>query len=83
MVSTFMLASCCNTTPTNSDNSFVEVDNFTYTMYRFKLDNHTYIMLAVGYRMGFTHDPECSYCKEHNSCFDNDFPEHKLETTDY
>ena len=47
------------------------------SVYKTKIENHTYIVLYGYYRLALEHDPECPYCKEHG------FPEHKLETTDY
>lgn len=82
LVATFMVASCCcndNTenTPVYTKTTVLQVSGNTYSVYKVKLENHTYIMMTNMHRMGLEHDPECPYCK------DNGFPEHKLETTDY
>lgn len=73
-----LITACCNDN-TTKEKPFIDdkyVDAFC-TFRKVKIENHTYIMLTDGQRMGFTHDPECPYCKEQN------FPEHKLETTDF
>lgn len=82
LTATFMLSSCCNYNE-NTENTPVytkttlRVSGETYSVYKVKLENHTYILLNGYYRLALEHDPECPYCK------DNGFPEHKLETTDY
>ena len=79
LAATFMMASCCgeNTPVTQVNTGRIIVDGNPYSVYKIKIENHTYIMMVGYYRMGLEHDPECPYCKEH------DFPVHKLETTDY
>lgn len=77
LAATFMLASCCNeNTEIESDIQSTPIANYC-SVYKTKIENHTYILLYGYYRLALEHDPECPYCKEHG------FPEHKLETTDY
>lgn len=80
LAATFMMASCC------SENTEIEGVRQSTTLefggnhcsvYKTKIENHTYIVLYGYYRLALEHDPECPYCKEHG------FPEHKLEKTDY
>lgn len=80
MATSFMMASCCNC----NENTEVEsaatqsIKLYDYcSVYKTKIENHTYIVLYSYYRLALEHDPECPYCKEHG------FPENKLETTDY
>ena len=79
LTATFMLASCCNcneNTEVERNIQSTKIENFC-SVYKTKIENHTYILLHGYYRLALEHDPECPYCKEHG------FPEHKLETTDY
>ena len=75
LAATFMLASCCNCNE-NTEIRSTKIEDLC-SVYKTKIENHTYIVLYGYYRLALEHDPECPYCK------DNGFPEHKLETTDY
>lgn len=79
LTATFMLASCCNCNENTEAESDIRSTNIEEhcSVYKTKIENHTYIVLYGYYRLALEHDPECPYCKEHS------FPEHKLETTDY
>ena len=81
LAATFMVASCCCNDNTENTPVYTKttlrVGGDIYSVYKTKIENHTYIVLHGYYRLALEHDPECPYCK------DNGFPEHKLETTDY
>jgi hypothetical protein len=76
-----LITSCSNCSETDSSTEIPYADttylDVYYTIKKLKIENHTYIMISGANRMGLAHDPECPYCKEY------DFPEHKLETTDF
>ena len=76
LAATFMMTSCCNCSENTEEIPSTSIENYC-SVYKTKIENHTYIVLYGYYRLALEHDPECPYCKEHG------FPEHKLETTDY
>lgn len=76
-----ILSSCCNENG-NSQSRHDKVLQTTilgweYDISKTIIENHTYIIVSGPYRLAMEHDPECPYCKT------QEFPEHKLETTDF
>jgi hypothetical protein len=76
-----IITSCSDCTKTDSSTEIPYVDTTYFKSYyhihKLKIENHNYIMITGVNRMGLEHDPECPYCKA------QEFPEHKLETTDF
>jgi thioredoxin-related protein len=69
-----ILSSCCNSNDKIMETTIL---GWEYDISKTIIENHTYIVVSGPYRLAMEHDPECPYCKA------QEFPEHKLETTDY
>lgn len=76
-----ILSSCCNENGNSQSKQNevlqTKVLGWEYFIEKTIIENHVYIMVTGANRMGLAHDPECPYCKT------QEFPEHKLETTDF